>query len=214
MIPFIPGTINNSIPSDHHMFKKSAFKGKARSLADTPPPPPARPPPNASPSPSVSPRPPPAPAGPPPGPDNRGTKVTVIKTGQPQPEGTFDPSLYKLTGGDVKGMFVGERTRQEKTFADVRKPVKVQPLVANVKFQIMLDKTTVNAEAKFQTSESLADLYGYLEKEVFKSVNSFELRFMNTPIPRDPSVTLASQKICGSIMLTVVVSGKATIKQQ
>jgi hypothetical protein len=109
-------------------------------------------------------------------------------------------------------MLVGERTRQEKTFADVKKGPRVQPLVANVKFQILIDKTTVSVEAKFQTSESLAALYGYLEKEVFESVGSFEVRFMGKAIARDEAVTLASQKICGPIMLTVAVTGAAKLK--
>jgi hypothetical protein len=198
------------------MFKKNAFKGKGRSLADpvpARPPPPAAPPPAAPPSAGHATRQVSAPVEPPPGPDNRSTKVSVKQpSGSVTPNTDSDPSFYKLTGEDVKGLLVGERAKQEKTFADVRRPPKVQPLTANVKFQVLIEKNTINVEAKFQTSESLAALYTYLETEVFESVNSFEIRFMAKPIPRDARVTLASEKLCGPIMLTVVVSGKAKLK--
>jgi hypothetical protein len=192
---------------DRTPLEKSPFQGRSHVLAD---PSPERSPPQRPSSVSALHPPPLALVRPPPGPDNRATKVTVVRPGAP--DANYDASLYKLTGADVQGMLAGERAR-EKTFADVRWPAKVQPLVATVKFQILIGQTTVNAEAKFQTSETLAALYTYLEKEVFDHVDSFELRFMAKVLPRDPAVTLASQQICGPIMLTVVVSGKATIKK-
>jgi hypothetical protein len=141
--------------------------------------------------------------------------VTVKPTGAPAaPVADDDPSLYKLTGDDVRGLFVGERAKTERTFADANRPARAQPLVANIRFQIQVEGKTVSVEAKFQTAETLGAMYAYLEREVFESVPSFEIRFMNKPIPRDDSVTLASQKISGPIMLNVDVQGKAKLKQR
>jgi hypothetical protein len=188
-------------------FKKGSFKGKSRSLADIPAPSPRAPPAAAA---APAPPPPRPPPGPPPGPDNRGTRV--VTPADAPPARADDPSLYKLTGDDVRGIFVGEHARTEKTFADVNRSPRAQSLVANVRFQILIDKKTVSVEAKFQTAEKLDALYAYLEREVFASVQSFEIRFLGKPIPRDGAVTMASQKICGPIMLNVAVQGKATLK--
>jgi hypothetical protein len=99
-----------------------------------------------------------------------------------------------------------------KTFADVQRPVRQQPLVANVRFVITHDGKTVTAEAKFQAAEPCAALYTFLEANVFASVEKIDVKFMTQVISRGDALTLASQKIAGPIMLNVFVTGKATLK--
>lgn len=189
---------------------KSKFIGKPRSLADPSPPKPVIAPKRAEP---VAP-PPPKPQEPLPTPDNRQVKTTVRDAGAPAtPVPTTDADDYKLTGADIKGMSVGSKVKP-KTFADARPAARQQPLIANVKFVIQHGGKIINTEAKFQTCEKLSALYEFLEKDVFESVEKFEIRqtFPATVIPRDDSKALAAMKICGSVMLNVVVTGTATLK--
>jgi hypothetical protein len=108
-------------------------------------------------------------------------------------------------------MSVGSQVKL-KTFADVQRPVRQQPLVASVRFMVTCSGKTVTAEAKFQTAEPCAALYAFLEANVFASVENFDVKFMTQVIPRDDKLTLASQKIAGPIMLSVFVTGRAILK--
>ncbi|OHT14962.1 hypothetical protein TRFO_14623 [Tritrichomonas foetus] len=186
-------------------FKKFKFKGEGRTLNDPPkkkeaPPQKPQPPPQPNPA-------PPKPEEPLPGPDNRQTKISARDAhaaGSSIPKHT-DEDDYQLQKSDLRGLRVGSNV-QPKTFADAnRNKGKPVPMTANIRFTIPINKEIVTAEAKFATSEPLEALYLYLEKEVFKSVDSLEIRqtFPTTPIPRDPNKALASMKIHGQVMLQV-----------
>ena len=189
------------------MFKKFAFKGKGRTLNDPPPKketkPPATPPREAT----EEPQKPIEPIGPPPGPDNR---QTVISTRDAHavakvPKSDSKEEDYELKKGDLKGLRVGSNVAP-KTFADVNRPKsKPPPNTASIRFTIPIGKEITTVDARFQTSESLQALYDYLEKDVFQSVDSLEIRqtFPTTVIPREPNRTLASLKLHGQVMLQV-----------
>jgi hypothetical protein len=101
-----------------------------------------------------------------------------------------------------------------KTFADVRPQQAPRPLTANIKFTIQIQGPPVTVEAKFRTAESLADLYTFLEENVFESVQAFEIKqsYPQVVLPRDPGAPLASKKISGPVMLIVTVTPPVTLR--
>jgi hypothetical protein len=92
-------------------------------------------------------------------------------------------------------------------------PPRVQkdPHAAEVKFEIRLDGKVERKDGKFTISQPLADLYTYLEQEIFQTVEGLEI-FQPYPralIPRDTEKALASMQIKGTVLLQVTCkSGK------
>ncbi|KAH0795682.1 hypothetical protein GPJ56_000561 [Histomonas meleagridis] len=196
--------------------KKSKFQGKPRTLND-PKPEKKAPPQPKIPAQETAPVPPPQkkePEAPPPGPENRSIKATSYENKAAVTPSTIPDDDYEMSRSDVKGLRVGANVAP-KTFASVNaKQTRAPSLIANIRFQIQDGNNIRKIEAKFQTSEKLSALYEFLEKEVFDSVGSFEIRkmFPNQLIPRDNAKTLASQKLSGQVMVNVTIQGNTTFK--
>jgi hypothetical protein len=79
------------------------------------------------------------------------------------------------------------------------------PHFAEVKFEIRMNGQVDRKDGQFAISQPLADLYSYLEQEVFDMVDGLEI-FQPYPrqlIPRAYEKALASMKIEGTVLLHV-----------
>jgi hypothetical protein len=109
-------------------------------------------------------------------------------------------------------MFKKKFAGQGRTIGDGPKPPpaptvrpKADLSVANVKFEFRFRDTVHRRDAQFQISQSLAELYNWLEANVFATVDGLEVvqAFPRAVIPRDPSRALASMQIKGQVLLQV-----------
>jgi hypothetical protein len=77
--------------------------------------------------------------------------------------------------------------------------------VANVKFEFRIKDKIQRRDAQFAISQSLAELYEWLEANVFATVDGLEViqAFPRAVIPRDTSRALASMQIKGQVLLQV-----------
>jgi hypothetical protein len=82
---------------------------------------------------------------------------------------------------------------------------KTDPTLATVKFEFQIKGKVERRDAKFNTAQSLSELYDYLENEVFQSVTDLEITqtVPRTVLPRDAEKNLASMNIRGQVLLQV-----------
>jgi len=188
--------------------KKNAFKGQARTLTE---PPKEKPVPKIMeiisnkeeevPEPIVL-----------PGPGNRQVKVIPRSLGAPgKPAPEVPESDYSIKSSDIKGMKSG--FGEPKTFASVRKEVKIPSRIAKIKFDIRTKEAAYFVEAQFATSETISVVYEFLEIEILGGCKSFEIvrPFPRSVIPNEEK-PLAALQLHGSQMLQVFVQGDCIIK--
>jgi hypothetical protein len=109
-------------------------------------------------------------------------------------------------------MFKKKFAGQGRTVGDAPKPPPAQAArpkadlnVANVKFEFRIRDKIQRRDAQFEISQSLAELYEWLEANVFITVDGLEVvqAFPRAVIPRDTSRALASMQIKGQVLLQV-----------
>jgi hypothetical protein len=82
---------------------------------------------------------------------------------------------------------------------------RADPKLASVRFEFRIKDKLERHDAKFNTSQSLSELYAYLENGVFQSVTDLEIiqSYPRAVIPRDADQNLASMNVKGQVLLQV-----------